>query len=389
MSTLQVDRLHDLCEVALADAIDRTALNVLEFGNLFPEKTTVDNRYHLRRWEGYPDGCNVGWTNAFWTGMLWLAYEASGEKTFRQTAEAHIAGYKRRLVERIYIDHHDMGFLYTPSCVTAWRLTGNAEAREVAIQAANWLMTRYLPAARIVQSWGDLNDPAQRGRVIVDSLLNLPLLHWATIETGNPNYAAAALEHACRARDHLIRPDGSTYHTFHFDVATGAPLHGSTAQGWKDDSCWARGQAWAIYGFALNHRYHGTEGLLDAAMTTADYFLRHLPNDRVAYWDLSFSDGSDEPRDSSASAIAVCGLLEIADQLPQSERRQHYLDAAHRMLESLINNYMPKDESSNALLLHGVYSKPHGQGIDEASLWGDYYLFEALMRLTRIPRVYW
>ncbi|MBV8271615.1 MAG: glycoside hydrolase family 88 protein, partial [Cupriavidus sp.] len=248
-------------EGALRKAVDQTARNVIEFGSLFPEKTTAGNRYHLRRWEGHPDGCNVGWTNGFWTGMLWLAYEASGDVQFRRIAESHIPSYQRRLAERIYIDHHDMGFLYTPSCVNAWRLTGNVEARDTAISAADWLMTRFLPSARIVQSWGDLNDPAQRGRIIVDSLLNLPLLHWASMETDDRRYTKAAVSHACRARDHLIREDGSTYHTFHFNADTGEPLHGSTAQGWGDDSCWSRGQAWAIYGFALNHRHAPKEGL--------------------------------------------------------------------------------------------------------------------------------
>lgn len=375
-------------EGALQKAIAQTARNAAEFGHLFPEKTTVANRYALRRWEGFDDGANVGWTNGFWTGMLWLAYEASGDADFRHVAQSHLPSYAKRLAERIYIDHHDMGFLYTPSCVTAWRLTGNPTGREIAIAAADWLMTRYLPSAQIVQSWGDLSDPTQRGRIIVDSLLNLPLLHWASDQTDELRFARAATAHACRARDHLIRADGSTYHTYHFDVETGKPLHGSTAQGWGDDSCWSRGQAWAIYGFALNHRYAPGEGLLDAAMFAADYFLRHLPRDSVPYWDLAFNDGSDEPRDSSAGAIAVCGLLEIADLLPEGHG-QRYVDAAHRMLSSLTSHYMPTDDASNALLLHGVYSKPHGQGIDEANLWGDYYLFEALMRTTRPPRQYW
>jgi len=376
-------------ESALRFAVDQTARNAFKFGSLFPEKTTEANRYHLRRWEGHPDGCNVGWTNGFWTGILWLAYEASGDAELRQIAESHLPGYKRRLAERIYIDHHDMGFLYTPSCVSAWRLTENAEARDIALSAAAWLMTRYLPPARIVQSWGDLNDPEQRGRIIVDSLLNLPLLHWASNETGDRRCADAAIAHACRARDHLIRPDGSTYHTFHFNAENGEALRGSTAQGFGDDSCWSRGQAWAIYGFALNHRYCPEEGLLDAAMVAADYFLKHLPRDGVPYWDLVFTDGSDEPRDSSAGAIAVCGLLEIADQLPPSPQRVRYTDAAHRILTSLTRNYMPTENKSDALLLHGVYSKPHGQGIDEANLWGDYYLLEALIRTTRMPRTYW
>src|SRR5690606_37466513 len=142
--------------------------------------------------------------------------------------------------------------------------------------------------------------------------------------------------------------------------------------------------AWAIYGFSINHRYTGDPSFRHAARRCADYLLAHLPADLVPYWDLAFTDGSGEERDSSAAAIAVCGLLELASLLPDGPDRERYQSAARRILASLIDGYSTANHpDSNALLLHGVYDKPKGKGVDEGTLWGDYFYLEALTRLTR------
>ena len=253
-----------------------------------------------------------------------------------------------------------------------------------ALAAADHLMSRFLEPAGIIQAWGDLQDPRERGRTIIDSLMNTPLLFWASQVSGDPRYAAAARRHTAQLRDHILRPDGTTFHTFYWDPVTGEPLRGETEQGHADDSCWARGQAWGIYGFSLNHRYTGDESFLAAAQRCADRYLAHLPADLVPYWDLAFSDGSGQERDSSAAAIAACGLLELAALTPAGPRRDQYRDAAHRMLASLIDGYSTiRHPESNALLLHGVYDKPKGKGVDEGTLWGDYFYLEALTRITR------
>jgi unsaturated chondroitin disaccharide hydrolase len=236
-----------------------------------------------------------------------------------------------------------------------------------------------------------MDDPQECGRVIADSLMNLPLLYWAAQTTGKTHYRDAAERHAGRIRDYLVRPDGSTFHTFFFDPETGRPLHGKTDQGVADDSSWARGQAWSIYGFVLSYAYACDRSFLNAACRVADYFLAHLPADGVAYWDLVFSDGSEEERDSSAAAIGVCGLLELARTLGKNAGGDRFASSAKNTLLSLCRNYSkPEDPNSNALLTQGVYSKPHGKGINESNLWGDYFYLEALMRVTRpdwIP--YW
>jgi unsaturated chondroitin disaccharide hydrolase len=252
-------------------------------------------------------------------------------------------------------------------------------------------MARYLDQIGVFQAWGMLDDPQLRGNTIIDSLMNMPLLYWASAQTGDPRFAAAATRHAMRLREDVVREDDSTFHTFYWDVATGEPLRGSTAQGYADDSCWARGQAWAIYGFALNHRYTVDEAFLEVAQRCADYYLDRLPADHVAYWDLVFGDGSDEERDSSAAAIAVCGLHELARYLPDGDRRQRYERAAEKMLASLIADYTPRDQPEwNTLLLHGVYDKPKAIGVDEGSLWGDYFYLEALVRMLKPDwEIYW
>jgi unsaturated chondroitin disaccharide hydrolase len=376
-------------EQALALALDQLRANLDRYADVFPDDTTEGNHYTLRRYDDYAPGVNAGWTSGFWTGMLWIAHELSGEAAFRHTAAAQLPSFAWRLAGRVQVDHHDLGFLYTPSAIANWRNTGDAEAHRVALAAADCLMERYLPKAGIIQAWGDLNDPEQRGRIIIDCLMNLPLLHWASAQSGRPAYRDAALHHLRQSRDHLVRADDSSFHTYYFDPDSGAPLRGSTAQGKSDDSCWARGQAWGIYGFALNHRHAPELGLLELARRQADYFLARLPANGIAYWDLAYGDGSGEPWDSSASAIAVCGLLELAQQLPEGVQRRHYHGEALRILHGLAEHCAARRPASDALLLHGVYSKPHGQGVDEASLWGDFFYLEALARVTRDWTSYW
>jgi unsaturated chondroitin disaccharide hydrolase len=368
---------------AVAAALRTIDANIAEFGDRYPGDTTIHNRYPLRpAAEGLPEGANVGWTTSFWPGMLWLAYELSGDETYLRSATAHVRSFAERVERGIGLDTHDLGFLYTLACVVPWQRTGDQTARNAALTAADHLLTRVLEPAGIIQAWGDMRDPRQQGRTIIDSLMNTPLLFWASLTSGEPRYADVARRHAAQLRDHILRPDDTTYHTFYWDLSTGEPLRGETEQGSSDESCWARGQAWGIYGFALNHRYTGDESFLRAARRCADYFLAHLPADSVSYWDLVFSDGSGEERDSSAAAIAASGLMELADAMPSGGDR--YRRAAGRILGSLIEQYSTaRHPQSNALILHGVYDKPKAVGVDEGTLWGDYFYLEALTRVVR------
>jgi unsaturated chondroitin disaccharide hydrolase len=375
-------------KAALDSAVARLKLNLGTFPpGLYPAPSSRRGVYSAIR--------NVEWTSGFWPGMLWLAYEATGEELFREEGLARVADFRRRLDERVSVETHDLGFLYTLSCVAPWRLLGHRPGREAALKAATMLLSRYHEKAGIIQAWGDLSDPSQRGRIIIDCAMNLPLLFWAGEETGNPYYGEAAVAHLRAADASLIREDASSFHTYFFDVETGTPLRGTTAQGRSDDSCWARGQAWGIYGLALAFRYLRDPGLLELASRLALYFLNRLPEDLVCYWDLSFPEGCGEERDSSAAAIAACGLVELASSLPLADpRRRRYETAALRIGSSLAEGYAAPSaamggEGPNGLLLHSVYNKPKGEGVDECCVWGDYFYLELLIRLTRPWKPYW
>jgi len=348
----------------------------------YPAPASEGNRYRA-----VPNG---EWTSSFWTGMLWLAFELSGDAEFSGAALAQIPDFEKRLEKRIAVETHDLGFLYSLSCVAAHKLIGHRPAREAGIRAATLLMERYHPKAGIIQAWGNLSDPSQRGRIIIDCLMNLPLLFWAAEETGQRRFRDAAARHIDATAGNLLRDDASSFHTFFFDVDTGEPLRGKTAQGKSDDSCWARGQAWGIYGFALCHRYAGEAWMLETASRLAHYFLNRLPEDYVPYWDLSIREGEEE-RDSSAAAIAACGLLELSSRLPpDDERRAPFENAARLIARSLSYHYVPKPEDgSNGLLLHAVYNKPAGEGVADCCVWGDYFYLELLARLILPWEPYW
>lgn len=252
----------------------------------------------------YPATENVEWTTGFCTGTYWLAYELTKDEAFRKSAEIQADSFYNRIKNKIDVEHHDMGFLYTPSCVAAYQLTGNERAKEAAVMAAEQLISRFQEKGGFIQAWGPLGAE-DNYRLIIDCLLNLPLLYWASDVTGDGKYREIAVRHTKTSIQNLVREDFSTYHTFFFDPRTGEPVRGVTAQGYKDDSAWARGQAWGIYGTALAYRYTNDETCKDLFRKVTAFYMDHLPEDLVPYWDLSFSRGSGEPRDTSAAAAAV------------------------------------------------------------------------------------
>ena len=370
------------CQNAIAFILSKIDQNIDTFTYKFPAPASVNNVY--------PAIDNTDWTASFWTGMLWLAYEVTGDEKYRKVAEIQLESFRKRIYERIKTDTHDLGFLYSLSCVAAYKLTGNTDARDTALKAADTLMERFFDKAGIIQAWGNLDNPEQRGRMIIDCCMNLPLLYWASQITGDKKYHAAAYSHAMQAAKYIVREDASTYHTFYMDVESGEPKYGKTCQGYSDNSCWARGQAWGIYGFPLSYIYTGDYELIDLTKKLSNYFLNRLPEDYICYWDLIFTEGNEE-RDSSGAAIAACGMLELAKHLPLTDdSRLVYEGAALKIIKSLSDNYTTVTcPDSNGILLHAVYGKPQGNVIDECNIWGDYFYFEALVRLIKDWKLYW
>lgn len=327
------------------------------------------------------------WNPGFTTGLLWLAYEASGDEKYKQRAMSQIDAFYRKIKDKSNVNHHDMGFLFIPSCVAAYKITGDLKAKETAIMAAEHLLSRYIEEGGYIQAWGSVGT--QR-RLIIDCMNNIPLLYWAAQETGDNNYYDKAYSHATVTLNNIIRPDASTHHTFYFNE-DGTPDRGVTAQGFSDTSCWARGQAWIISGLPLTYKYTKMEGIPSLFEKVTNYYLNRLPNDFVPFWDLVFSDGSIEPRDSSSAAIAVCGMLEMLPYIDDEETKKIYSGAVDKTMYSLYKNYSTKDTpESNGLLLHAVYAKPKNLGVDECNIWGCYYYMEALIRLLKPDwKVYW
>lgn len=356
--------------------------NMEYFKEKFPSSATKNNQYGIIE--------NIEWTDGFWTGLLWLAYEYTGDEKYRELADKNVASFKNRVEKDIELDHHDLGFLYSLATVSGYKLTGSEDAREASIKAANKLISRYQEKGEFIQAWGELGSK-DHYRFIIDCLLNIPLLYWASDETGDAKYRNIANKHFVTSCNNVIRDDASAFHTFYMDNETGKPLRGVTRQGYSDDSAWARGQAWGVYGIPLNYRYTRNESCFNLYEGMTNYFLNRLPKDNVCYWDLIFNDGDDHSKDSSAAAIAVCGMHEMNKYLPEvDENKEVYKYAMHNILRSLIENYMnPEIEAGKPVLLHGVYSWHSGKGVDEGNIWGDYFFLEALIRFYKDWNLYW
>lgn len=360
--------------------------NLPEFTDQFQDNSSVGGFYRP-----IP---NSDWTTGFWTGEIWLAYEFSGDERLKTAGEVQINSFLERINNKFQVDHHDMGFLYSPSCVAGYKLIGSEAGKEAAIKAADQLITRYHPVGEFIQAWGPMNAP-ENYRLIIDCLLNLPLLYWASEETGDVKYRDIAEKHIHTAVANVIREDDSTWHTFFFNMETGAPDHGATCQGYRDGSAWARGQAWGVYGMALAYKYTERKEYIELFRRVTEYYLAHLPKDLVPFWDLEFTDGDDQPRDSSSASIAACGILEMIKYL-EPEEAEHYRRIAYRMMKSIYDNYAVKDPKvSNGLVLHSTYSNhsPYNTcnhcGVDECNSWGDYFYMEALTRMSKDWELYW
>lgn len=382
--------------IGLKNAVTQI-LNILpEFTDKFPKAYSEGNFYSATE--------NVDWTTGFWTGEIWLAYEyvtaheaefpSGAAEKLKQAGLTQVKSFLNRIENKIEVDHHDMGFLYSPSCVAGYKLTGSEDGRKAAIKAADQLLTRYHPVGEFLQAWGPMDQP-ENYRLIIDCLNNLPRLYWASDVTGDSKYREIADKHINTSVSNVIRDDYSTWHTFFCDMQTGAPHHGATCQGYRDGSAWARGQAWGVYGLATAYRYTKREEYIPLFKNVTKYFLDHLPKDLVPYWDLEFTDGDDQPRDSSSASIAACGMLEMSRWLDKDDA-EYYINTAKKIMDSVYENYAVSDfTKSNGLVLHSTYSNhsPYNTcnhyGVDECNIWGDYFYMEALTRLSKDWVQYW
>jgi len=360
-------------DAALEFCIVKTRHNLANLVT-FPERTADG------RWVQLAPNLHGWWVGGHWVGQLWLTYAATGDPSLAAAAR----DWANRLLPGLHDQaDHDLGFLFELGFILGYKLTGDEELKIPALQAAATLSRRFNPRGQFIQAWGALDaSPELRGRTIMDTMMNLDLLFWASEETGDSGYAEIAAAHARTTLSHHVRSDGSTSHVCDFDPETGAFLKQDTHQGLSGTSCWSRGQAWGVYGFADCYNATGDAAFLNASRRLIEYLWPRLPVDLIPFWDFDSPLVPNDVRDSSAASVLASGLLHLASIEDDPKLALVWQDRATAILESLWQSYTSRDSGEDSLLLHGTRSKPHNL-MDHGLIYGDYYFVEALMRLSK------
>lgn len=325
------------------------------------------------------------WCSGFFPGSLWYLGELTGNQDWSRRA----ADYTETLDSAQYLTwHHDVGFIIGSSYLNGYRLGGKEQYAPVVVNAAKSLATRFRPGAGVIQSWNvDKGWQSARGwacPVIIDNMMNLEIMFEATRLTGDSTFYDIAVSHANTTMVHHFRPDFSCYHVVDYDPATGDVRHRQTAQGYADESSWARGQAWALYGYTMCYRYTGDPNYIYQAIKVCDMIFNtpSMPDDLVPYWDYNAPNIPSEPRDASAAACTASALYELSTYLPG----RGYKELADKVVASLSSPAYraATGENNHFLLMHSVGSIPHGHEIDVPINYADYYYLEALLRKKKL-----
>lgn len=325
------------------------------------------------------------WCSGFFPGSLWYLGELTGDQDWSRRA----ADYTETLDSAQYLTwHHDVGFIIGSSYLNGYRLGGKEQYAPVVVNAAKSLATRFRPGAGVIQSWNvDKGWQSERGwacPVIIDNMMNLEIMFEATRLTGDSSFYDIAVSHANTTMAHHFRPDFSCYHVVDYDPATGDVRHRQTAQGYADESSWARGQAWALYGYTMCYRYTGDPNYIYQAIKVCDMIFStpSMPDDLVPYWDYNAPHIPSEPRDASAAACTASALYELSTYLPG----RGYKELADKVVASLSSPAYraATGENNHFLLMHSVGSIPHGHEIDVPINYADYYYLEALLRKKKL-----
>ena len=321
------------------------------------------------------------WCAGFLPGILWYDYEYTNDPAIRQEAEKFTASLEYLTYEPAY--DHDLGFLMFCSYGNGYRLTRNESYRQAILRSAEALSALFNPKVGTMLSWP--RNVAMFGghNTIMDNMINLEMLFWAAKNGGDKKLYDMAVSHADTTMKYHFRPDYTSYHVVVYDTLTGEFVKGVTHQGYDDNSMWARGQAWAIYGYTVVYRETKEPRFLDFVQKVADVYLEHLPDDYVPYWDFNDPAIPYAPRDASAACVVASALLELSGYV-SPEKGQEYKKAAVCMLESLSSDKYRSGKSKPAFLLHSTGNYPSHSEIDAAIIYADYYYIEALMRLKQM-----
>lgn len=324
------------------------------------------------------------WTNGFWGGMMWLMYHETGNKKY-----AEIAKLSEEKLDQCFDDyyglHHDVGFMWLCTAAADYRLTKNADSRKRALHAANLLAGRYNPIGKFIRAWNGMETSDTRGWAIIDCMLNIPLLYWASEETEDPRFKQIAMLHADTTMENFVRPDGSCEHIVEFDPYIGGKVKTYGGQGYENGSSWTRGQTWALYGFMMSYIHTEKTEYLNTAKKVAHYFIANIPENGII--PLDFRQPEEDPwEDSTAAAIAACGLIEIARAVPEKEKRL-YLNAAIKLLKTLEETRCIWGKESDGIIENGSEAYHSLKHLN--IIYGDYFFMEAIFKLNGTDIFLW
>lgn len=323
------------------------------------------------------------WTSGFWPGVLWYLYEYTGEVKWKEQADKY-SRFLTPLSVRKATDH-DLGFQMYTSFGNGYRLTKNQQYKDIIIKSADTLATLFNPKVGTILSWPEMvkkmNWPHN---TIIDNMINLELLFEASKLNNDNTLYDMAVKHAETTMNNHFRKDNTVYHVVVYDTVTGKKIKGVTHQGYSDDSMWARGQGWAIYGFTMVYRETKDPKFLDFAHKVTKVYLDRLPKDLIPYWDFDVPNITKEPRDASAAALVASGLIELSTYTKDKKLAKLYLDKAQAMLAELSTDKYQSRNTNPAFLLHSTGHYPNGSEIDYSIIYADYYYIEALLRLKKL-----
>ncbi|MBN1218048.1 MAG: glycoside hydrolase family 88 protein [Anaerolineae bacterium] len=316
----------------------------------------------------------TNWCEGFLGGQLWLLYQHTGERYWREKAE-----YYSRLIERRKTDRnvHDLGFLFLSTWKRWYDLTGDKDIEKVVIEAGQTLALRFKERGQYLRSF--VADDS----LFIDIMMNVPIIYYAAQQTGNENLWRIANQHSLTTRRYLVRGDGSTAHEGIFDLGTGEFLRQSTHQGWRNDSSWARGLTWALYGFGTVYIYTQDARFLNTAEACANFYIERTPDHGVPPNDWEEAPNPSLPYESSAAAIAASGLLNLAKLTGDPARARFYHAYALRIIDTLTTpEFLAIDTPGwEGILKHGMYHQRKGLGVDESVMWGEYFFLEAISKV--------
>ncbi len=336
-----------------------------------------DSRWHCRKAD------KAEWCGGFWPGVLWYDYEATKNENIRRQAEKFTESLE--FLSKTPAFDHDLGFLMFCSYGNGYRLTNNPQYKQIILDTADSLATLYNPAVGTILSWPRNVEYYGGHNTIMDNMINLEMLFWAAKNGGDKRLYDIAVDHAATTMKHHFRDDYTSYHVAVYDSVSGDFIKGMTHQGYADNSMWARGQAWAIYGYTMVYRETRDPRFLDFAQKVTDVYLQRLPDDYVPYWDFDDPAIPDAPKDASAACVVASALLELQNYV-QPEKSASYKDTARRILTSLSSDRYLCGDSKPAFLLHSVGHMPAGSEIDASIIYADYYYIEALLRMKKIDQ---